>query len=73
MATAARTLRADAQQVTCSPSRPQAIAYYYVSVNEGRWGQGMLGAQRTSLDSDELHAGAPQQPPLEATQQHGSG
>jgi hypothetical protein len=33
----------------------------------------MLGAQRASLDSDELHAGAPLQPPLGATLQHGPG
>jgi hypothetical protein len=45
----------------------------YVYVNVGRWGGGMLGAQRASLDSDELYAGAPLQPPLGATPQHGPG
>jgi hypothetical protein len=43
----------------------------YVIVNGGRWGRGMLGAQRASLGSDELHAGAPLQPPLGATPQNG--
>jgi hypothetical protein len=34
-------------------------------------GPRVYGAQRASLDSDKLHAGAPLQPMLGATPQHG--
>jgi hypothetical protein len=62
--------RCPASNLQPSP-RPQAIAYSYVNVNVWRWGRRMLGAQRANLDSDELHAGAPLQPMLGATPQHG--
>jgi hypothetical protein len=50
------------QPAALARRRPQAIAHNKANVIVWRWGREMLGTQRASPDSEEMHADAALQP-----------